>query len=165
MAKEEEATEAVDKPKSGKKKLFVIIALVALLVILVGGGAVAYMVLSAPAEEGEHVEEAHEEEHPPIYEKLETFTVNLSDQETYLQVEIHLLVAEPAVQEKLKQRMPEVRDGMIRLLSSKLPDELATQQGKDALADEIKKTINAILAIKEVDMGVKKVLFNSFIIQ
>lgn len=165
MAKEEEATEATEQPKGGKKKLIVIIVLVLLLVVVLGGGAVAYLVMSKPAEEGEHVEEKHEDEHPPIYEKLDTFTVNLADQETYLQVEIHLLVAEPPVQEKIKQRMPEVRDGMIRLLSSKLPDELATQPGKDALAEEVKKNINGILAIKEPDMGVKKVLFNSFIIQ
>lgn len=165
MAKEEAATEAVEQPKGGKKKLIIIIALVLLLVVLVGGGLVAYLVMSAPPQEGEQVEEQHEDEHPPIYEKLETFTVNLADQQTYLQVEIHLLVAEPPVQAKIKQRMPEVRDSMIRLLSSKLPDELATQAGKDALAEEVKKTINGVLSIKEPDMGVKKVLFNSFIIQ
>jgi flagellar FliL protein len=80
-------------------------------------------------------------------------------------VEIHLLVAEAPVQEKIKLRMPEVRDGLIRLLSSKLPDELATQPGKDALAEEVKKQINGVLAIQDADKGVKKVLFNAFIIQ
>jgi len=163
MAKEE-ATEEVEKPKGGAKKL-VIIVLALVLLVLVGGGAVAYLLLSSPPEEGAQVEAKHEDEHPPIYEKLETFTVNLADQETYLQVEIHLLVAELPVQEKIKMRMPEVRDSMIRLLSSKLPDELATQAGKDALADDVKKQINGILAIQEADKGVKKVLFNSFIIQ
>jgi flagellar protein FliL len=165
MAKEAATAEQVEPPKGGKKKLIIII-LIALLVVLAGGGAVAYLVLSAPAEEGAHEAEKHaEDEHPPIYEKLETFTVNLADQETYLQVEIHLLVAELPVQEKIKQRMPEVRDGLIRLLSGKMPEELATQPGKDALADEVRKNINAVLAIQEADKGVKKVLFNSFIIQ
>lgn len=164
MAKEEATAEQVEKPKGGKKKLIIIIV-VALLIVLLGGGAVAYLVLSAPAEEGAHGEEKHVEELPPIYEKLETFTVNLADRETYLQVEIHLLVAEQPVQEKVKQRMPEVRDGLIRLLSSKMPEDLATQPGKDALADEVKKNVNGVLAIQEADKGVKKVLFNSFIIQ
>jgi flagellar FliL protein len=141
---------------------------VALVVVLLGAGALAFFVLSKPAEgeEEAHKEAAHEEdEHPPIYEKLETFTVNLADREAYLQVEIHLLVASPEIQEKIKQRMPEVRNDIISLLSGKMPDELAIQAGKDTLAEDVKKKINGVLGVKEGDTGVKKVLFNSFIIQ
>jgi len=163
MAKQEETVEAADAPKGGKKKLIVILLIV--LVVLIGGGAAAFLMLTAPAKEGEHAEKVEAEEHPPIYEKLESFTVNLADQETYLQVEIHLLVSDPTVQEKMKLRMPEVRDSMIRLLSSKMPEELASQPGKDALGGEVQKQINALLGITAEGQGVKKVLFNAFIIQ
>ena len=165
MAKEEAPAEG-EAPKKKGKLLIIIIAVVAILVI--GGGVGAYFLLSKPAaEEGEkHDEEAHaEDEHPPIYERLETFTVNLADQESFLQTEIQLLVEDAKVQEKLKARMPEVRDAMIRLLSSKTTEELAEQDGKDKLAEEVRKQLNEVLGVKGKDKGVKKVLFAAFIIQ
>jgi flagellar FliL protein len=163
-AEEEKIEEVVEKPKGRSKKL-VIIILAVLLVVLIGGGGVVYLLLTKPASEGAQAQAKHEDDQPPIYEKLDTFTVNLADQQSYLQVEIQFQVSDPEIQEKIKQHMPEVRDALIRLLSSKLPADLATQQGKDSLADDIKKQANGILAVKEAGKGVKKVLFNSFIIQ
>lgn len=166
MAKEEET--AVEPPKGKGKKLLIIILAVVLLMVLAGGGAAVYLLTSKPAAEGAaHGEEAAAEEdaHPPVYEKLESFTVNLADGETYLQVEIHLQVADAKVQEKIKQHMPEVRDGIIRLLSSKNAEELAVLEGKDKLAADVQKQLNDILGAKKDSMGVKKVLFNAFIIQ
>ncbi len=146
--------------------MIIIIAAVAVLVI--GGGVAAWLLLSKPqAEEGEHAEEeAHaDEEHPPIYEKLETFTVNLADQESFLQTDVQLMLEDPAIQEKIKTRLPEVRDALIRLLSSKTAEELSQQEGKDKLAEEIKDQINELLELKKKETGVKKVLFGAFIIQ
>ncbi len=174
MAKEEPAAEAVAPKKKGKM-LIIILAVVAVLVI--GGGVGAYMLLSKPAAEktangeeaeGEEAAEGEEEDgdgHAPIYVKLEAFTVNLADQESYLQTEIQLLVADAKVGEKMNARLPEVRDAMIRLLSSKTAEELSQQEGKDKLAGEIQKQINDVLGIKGKLKGVKKVLFGAFIIQ
>jgi flagellar FliL protein len=114
-------------------------------------------------EEGQ--EAAQDDAHPPVYEKLDQFTVNLADQESYLQTEIQLLVADAKVQEKIKARMPEVRDAMIRLLSSKTAEELNQPDGKDKLAAEIQQQLNHLLGIKKPSKGVKKVLFGAFIIQ
>ena len=68
-------------------------------------------------------------------------------------------------QEKVKMHMPEVRDALLRLLSSKSPEELATTEGKDKLASEVQGSVNEILGVKKAAKGVKKVLFNAFIIQ
>lgn len=169
MAKEEAAApEGAAAPK--KKKTLLIIIIAVAVVLLVGGGTLAYLLMSPPAaekpaKEGEHAEEAHEEEHPPIYEKLETFTVNLADGETYLQVEISLKVADAEVQEKLKAHMPEVRDAMLRLLSSKSPEELSEVAGKDKLSDDIQKQMNQVIGMKQAKTGVQGVLFTAFIIQ
>lgn len=179
MAKEEAAPAAEAAPKKKKTLLIIIIAVVALL--LVGGGAAVYLLTSKPdaekhakadGEEAGHGDEgeggdAEEdgEEHPPIYEKLETFTVNLVDGETYLQVEISLKVADAKVQEKLKAHMPEVRDAMLRLLSSKSPEELAEADGKDKLAKEIQKQMNEVIGVKKAKKGVQGVLFTAFILQ
>lgn len=175
MAKVEAAAE-VEAPKKKGKMMIIILAVVGVLVI--GGGVGAYLLLSKPAVEkkaghgdeeaaadGEEEETGHGDERPPVYVKLEAFTVNLADQENMLQVEIQLLVADAKVGEKITSHLPEVRDAMIRLLSSKTSEELSQQEGKDKLAAEIQKQINEVLGIKKKSKGVKKVLFGAFITQ
>jgi len=160
---QDEALEQGPAPGKKKKLLFMIIGIVGLLVV--AGGGVAVWLWMAPADHKEQKAAVKEEEHAPIYEKLETFTVNLSDKESYLQVELALKLSDPEVQAKVKTYMPEVRDVLLRLLSSKSAEELTTQEGKDKLASEIQTQVNEILHIKGPGKGVKGVLFNSFIIQ
>lgn len=169
----EEAPEEVEVPKKKSKLLIIIVAVVGV-IVLAGGGIAAWLLTSAPdkSKKAEHGDEegADEEgeggdDHPPIYEKLEQFTVNLADQESYLQTEIQLMLADTKVQEKIKAHMPEVRDAMIRLLSSKTAEELNQPEGKDQLAEEVQQQINEVLGIKKQSKGVKKVLFGAFIIQ
>jgi flagellar protein FliL len=176
MAKEEAAVEGAAPKKKGKL-MIIIIAVVA--VVLIGGGVGAYLLLSKPAAEkhaaqdGEEAgledEESGEEEgeagEAPIYVKLETFTLNLADGESYLQTEMQLLVSDAKFNEKMNARIPEVRDALIRLLTSKTAEELSQPEGKDKLADEVQKQINSVLGIKGKGKGVKKVLFGAFIIQ
>lgn len=173
MAKEETPAEG-EAPQKKKGKLLLIILIVVGVIVLAGGGIAAWLLMTAPdkskqvgahGEEEGGEEEAHEDEHPPVYEKLEQFTVNLADQESYLQTEIQLMVADAKVQEKIKARMPEVRDAMIRLLSSKTAEELNQPDGKDKLAAEIQQQMNHLLGIKKESQGVKKVLFGALIIQ
>ena len=176
MAKDAAPPEG-EAPKKKGKLLIIIVAVLA--VVLIGGGAGAYLLLSKPASEkkakadhgdeeaaaDEEGDEGHgDDEHPPVYEKLETFTVNLADQESYLQTEVQLMVADTNVQAKIKARMPEVRDTLIRLLSSKTAEELAQPEGKAKLAADVQKAVNEVLGVKK-SKGVKKVLFAAFIIQ
>lgn len=157
--------ESAAPPAGNKKKLLIIILAAVLLVVLAAGGAAVLLLGGKP--KGEHAEEQVEEaeETAPVYERLETFTVNLADQESYLQTEISLKLADQKVQERLKQRMPEVRDVLLRVLSSKTAEELITPEGKAELAKEIRKEVNGVIDAKKVDQGVKDVLFTSFIIQ
>lgn len=172
MAKEPDPPEG-EAPKKKGKLLIIIIAIAA--VVLVGGGVGAYLLLKKPAAEKNadaHGEEdageeevAKGDEHPPIYDKLEQFTTRLSDGETYLQCEINLKVADTKVQEKIKTYMPEIRDMLLRLLSSKSVEEMSTVEGRDELAKEVQQNVNEILGIKKASKGVQKVLFPQFIIQ
>ena len=160
--------EALDQgvaPGKKKRLLFMLIGIVALLVL--AGGGVGVWLLMTPPDDAKHAEQTavKEEEGPPIYEKLDTFTVNLADREHYLQVEIALKLSDAKAQDKVKLYMPEVRDVLLRLLSSKTYEELATQEGKDKLASEIQSQVNDVLRIPEAGKGVKGVLFNSFIVQ
>jgi flagellar FliL protein len=165
MAKAKEpAPEVAEEPPKGKGKKKLIIILAAVLLFLVVGGGAAVLLLTKPAGKHANQQAAQEDNNPPIYEGLESFTVNLADGQSYLQVEIKLLVANTDIEGKLKERMPEVRNDILRLLSSKMPDELSTPEGKDKLAADIKADINGLLRVK-ADNGVKKVLFGAFLIQ
>ncbi len=161
---------AVEEPgeKKGGLKKIIIIALILLVVIALGvAGAIIWQARSSNAPAG-HAEQAAEEKHdekPPVYEKLEVFTVNLSGGGNYLQTEIALKVADVSVSEKIKARMPEIRNAIIELLSSKTQEELVTVQGKQKLADQIQAQVNGLLEAKKPAEGTSKVLFSTFIIQ
>lgn len=161
--KEPEVAEAAEEQPKGKskKKLFIILA--GVLVLLMAVGAAAVLLLTSPADK-HGTAAAEQDQGPPIYESLETFTVNLAGGDSYLQVEIKLMMANNDIDGKLKEHMPEVRNDILTLLSSKTPDELSTPEGKDKLAADIRNDINTLLKVGP-DKGVKKVLYGAFLIQ
>lgn len=158
MAKASPAANQEAPPK--KKGLMLII--VALVVLLAGGGGAAWFFMKGGDGKPEETKKA---DVPPVYERLEIFTVNLAGGDHYLQVEISLKIADPKVSEKLKLRMPEIRDAIIRLLTTKDPEELATGEGKEKLSEEVRTQVNKVIGVEKPDEGVLGVLFISFIIQ
>ncbi|MBS0356121.1 MAG: flagellar basal body-associated FliL family protein [Proteobacteria bacterium] len=181
-----EAAEGEAPAKSGKKKLIVIIAAVLILAIAGGG---AFMLLGkkkhADGEEGEE-EAAHEPpkvkvdpSHPPVFVPLEQFTVNLAPEEGehFLQATMVLRVSDAKIGDSLKLYMPELKHRIVMLLSSKKPSELATSEGKEQLADDVRDEANDVLGYApnpkkknkrnrpEDDGPVLAVLFNQFIVQ
>ncbi len=165
---EKQAEAEAPKKGGGMKKLILIIVAVVLLLVVVGGGAAVYLLTSKPAAE-KNAEDAEEEEvaekGPPIFERLDTFTVNLSGARTaYLRAEIQLQVSDVTVQNEIKTRTPEIRNEVIRILRSRTPEELGTVEGMDAVAAEIQAKVNEVLGAKK-NKGVRRVLFNDIIIQ
>ena len=183
-----EAAEGEAPAKGGKKKLIIII--VAVLILAIAGGA-AFMLMGKKkhAADGEDAEEepAHHEppkvkvdpSKPPVFVQLEQFTVNLSpdEGEHFLQSTMVLRVADAKVGDSLKLYMPELKHRILMMLSSKKPSELATIEGREALAEEIKEEANDVLGYApnpkkkgkrnrpEDDGPVLAVLFNQFIVQ
>lgn len=163
-----------EKPKKGKK-LLVIILIVVLLLALVAAGVVGMLLLkrgggaetvvpaaSAPAPVRVDLSR------PPTFVALDAFTVNLAPDEgtRFLQVVMALRVADARTGDNLKGFMPEIRHRINLLLSSKLPSEVATAAGREALAKEIADEVNAVLGVPPgADGPIQAVLFNSFIVQ
>lgn len=188
-SKEEKTSDAEDSaeeqpaPRKSKKKLIIFAVIGVVVLALAGGGA--FLLLGhkkAPAdEEGAAAEETHdveEKETPPVYLKLDTFTTNLAAEENtpagtggqYIQVVVELKVEDAPSGEKLKEYMPEIRNNILRLLSSKHSTELATTEGKDQLASEIRGSVNSVVSpsgkkSSKVSGPVIAVLFSSFVIQ
>lgn len=159
------AEEADAKPKKPK---LIILALVLLLLVGGGGGAAWYFLVGSKKGGDEH--KKVEKEKPPVFTSLEVFTVNLQSSDGsdhFLQLNVDLKVADPLVVEAIKSHMPEVRNGVLLLLSSKTVEDVATLEGKKKLSAEILQRVNEPLHLKEgeKDKGAQDVLFTAFVIQ
>lgn len=146
----EKENEGEAKPARSPKMLIIIVAAV----ILAGAGG--YFAMSKSGNEGVAAEEGessgsgeageghgnnkegdkHNAGH--VY-PLDSFIVNLSDpnRTRYLKVTIQLELEKPEAIEEVKSKIPQVRDALIILLSSKSMEEIATPAGKYQLRDEI----------------------------
>lgn len=191
MAKAPEKAEEGGAPKKkGKLGLIIVIALLVVLILAVVGVG-ALVLLKGGKDKPEDEAAAHEAApaaaqlqtpgtvdltKPPTFVPLEAFTVNLRRDEGdhYLQVVAVMRVADPTMETTLKAFMPEIRHRINLLLSSKLPSEIATIEGRQALALTITEQINEALGFKPMrdaagqpvpNGPVQSVLFTSFIIQ
>jgi len=161
-ATEEKVTEVTAKQPAGKKKL--IIALTSILLLGCGGGA-WYLLTGKHSAVGEAQAKSDKEKKQakrdvsPVFLPLDPFVVNLraptpqsSDQ--FLQTDITLRVAGLEVVEEIKRHMPEVRNRVLMILSTKTSQELSTPEGKAMLAESIRAEITAVVdpdAVKPVE--------------
>lgn len=170
MADEEKKGEA-DKPDKkeaakpqGKSKKMLFILAGAGILLLAGGGV--FFMMKKPSEE---TAAAVDEAAPPKSEKsggkaddpgggkaegkggvifdLDPFVVNLADtpEIRYLKLTIKLELAKPEYTVEVTNRMPQIRDSLLILFSSKEYAGIRTVEGKLELRDEILQRLNMIL--------------------
>jgi len=189
-------TEAADAPpqKKSKKKLIIIVAML----LLIGGGVAAYFLMKpshpenpGKADKANAVAEKVRPDVPSVYAQLGTFTANLAQEEgdRYLQVTIELKITNPDLVGKIKATNPEILHRINMLLQSKRPSELASFDGKQKLAEQIRGQVEYVLGLRKTapeitdseatpnadqaaptktsggKSGITDVLFTSFIIQ
>ncbi len=186
---------SADAPAPKKKgKLFLFLG-IGVLVLALGAVAAFMMLKKPPAEEGEDGEEVASEAHkpakkgekapPPVFVKLDAFTVRLQNEgaDSYLQTVPELRVLDAHIAEDIKAYMPEIRHKSLLVISAKQPTDVNNPAGVQKLSNELRATINGILSHgtskkkkkKEVegeisdeaepDDPVQAVLFTSFIVQ
>jgi len=162
----EVAVEEAPKPKS-KKKLIIILS--AVLVLAAGGGGAAWYFMHQKSDHPKEAKEAKEEVAPkePVFVKLETFTVNLNpeDGEKFLQVDITLNATSKEESEFLEQQMPQVRNRVLMLLTSKKASDISSMEGKKLLSQEIGTQINQPFTPGGKPPKISGVFFTSFVIQ
>ncbi|SFQ10493.1 flagellar FliL protein [Nitrosomonas cryotolerans] len=145
-----------------KKNLLPII-LIAIIAIGSGAGGAWYVIQNLDTT-GETTQ-SHKK--PVKFIDIETFTVNLQPEEDsqYLQVGLTVKTQETDVVNVIKKQMPEIRNRILLLLSSKKPTEILSIAGKQQLSaeitDEIRQTIDSEIMQEEI----LDVLFTSFVIQ
>lgn len=170
--KKAEAAAPEGAPKKKKGLLFIIIGLV---VVLVGGGAGAFVMMNkhdkkSQAAKGEkhaqgddeHAEEGdgHEEDadaeddkgkgKKPVFFSMEPFVVNLAgDSQHYLQVGLDLKLSKEEYTEKVKTVLPEIRNDVVMLLSSKQATEVISFEDKNYLRAQIRAAANKAIGVKD----------------
>jgi flagellar FliL protein len=105
---------------------------------------------------------------PPVFAPLEPFTVNLQHEDAaaqFLQVGLSLKLTDGNAVDAIKLRMPEIRNRILLLLSSKKASEISTLEGKQALSTALMEEIAQPLAGSVPAQAIESVLFTSFVIQ
>lgn len=199
--KKPEGGDAAPAKKKTKLLLFIIIGV--LFIVLAGAGAAFFLIKQksqAYDEEGdepvasERASRSRREnsDAPPVFVKLEPFTIKLQveEQEAYLQATPELRVIDQPVGDRIKQYMPEIRHKVLLLMSGKKASDLSTPLGVQKLSNEIRDNVNLIIDGPKIkfkgkgkqkeevaavpgepaeyadpDDSVQAVLFTSFIIQ
>ena len=118
---------------------------------------------SKPASEGEEAssessDDAETAAAPAIYYPLKpNFTVNydVNSRQRFLQAELTLMYRNEAVKKVFEDHMPEVRNGLVLLLSGQVFEELQTAEGKEKLRAAALKTIQDII-VKESARSAEK---------
>jgi flagellar protein FliL len=161
-------------------KLLIIVSLVAVL-FGVGGAFVAVKFLGGASKGAESSEEHKavaevkaeskneadgkhgQATSPGAMFDLDPFIVNLADtpEVRYLKLTLKLEVDSEAVAADLSVRIPQMRDAILVLLSSKDVNAVRTTQGKFQLRDEITQRINGLLK----KPGVRSAYFTEFVVQ
>lgn len=168
MAEKKEA--AVEKGKN-QKKLFLIIGAAVLTLLLLGGGFGAwYMLKEKPAPE-EKKDPAQQVPVPGLNQQaqigpmvnIEEFVVNIISGDTahYVKASITVELTSIEVQAEVEQRMPQMRDAILLLISSKTYEELQDLQGKKQLKAELTNKINSFLQMGKVT----SIYFTNFVVQ
>ncbi|PXW90721.1 flagellar FliL protein [Nitrosomonas sp. Nm84] len=162
MSKTIEAPSGTDGKKN--KKSLIIIILIAIIAIGAGAGGTWYAMKMLG--DGESEPEKPKEK-PTTFVDLDTFTVNLQPEENvqYLQVGLTAKTRETPVVAEIKKQMPEIRNRILMLLSSKKAADVAGIEGKQQLSQQIVDEIKRSLGPVELQEDVLEVLFTSFVIQ
>ena len=179
MAKDPEEKEGKEEKKDeGKARKggvvkWVVMGVVAAAALGIGGWFAWSSFMGGGAEHGEARAEGSEHEGKgksargaaAVGEMFEfqPFIVNLADEPgtRYLKLALQAEVPSPEVKEELSRRVPQVRDSIIILLTSKRYEAISTPLGKSQLRSEILARINQILTSGQV----KGVYFTEFVVQ
>lgn len=169
MAREDKK-EAEEGGKSGGG-LLPIINLVLLLLLLGVGGFNTWTLMqmdkpAAPAPltptADSIIPEADDaSEGPPVEMDLDDVTVNLADPNRYLKVKIKLSLRNEESRARIGEKLSEINDLLITLMSGKRFDDISTPLGKYELKEELVHRINKTVGGNPV----RKLYFTDFVSQ
>ncbi|SEN50169.1 flagellar basal body-associated protein FliL [Nitrosomonas marina] len=150
--------------KTSSKKGLIIMILVSVIAIGAGAGGTWFFM---QGQQDDEYEPARPKKIPTAFKELDLFTVNLQPEgrDQYLQLGLTVKIRATDVALEIDRQMPEIRNRILLLLTSKTANDLSTLIGKKQLGleltNEIKKAMDSELFREEI----LEVLFTSFVIQ
>jgi flagellar FliL protein len=158
------ATAAPPAKAKGKGKLLIILAIAFAVLAAGGGGAAWYFHQKAAATENKDDGDAKKKVNkPPVFNTLENFTVNLAGGDHFLQLGIVLQLKDEETAEKVKAYLPQIRNKVLLLLSSKTAEDLESPKGKEALIGQVLEAAREPL--NDEGENVQAVLLGSMLVQ
>jgi flagellar protein FliL len=159
----QEGVKDLPEAKPKKSKMRSIVGAAILLALLTGvifflapwilPGKSKEQVKAGPSEVGTH---GH------IYD-MEPFLVNLADpaQPRYLKIRVGLESSEAKANEEYGKKLPQLRDAILTVLSSKTFKDISDSEGKNKLKEEILSKVNPVLS----HFRMKRIYFTEFVVQ
>lgn len=162
--KGDEASKTEEAPK--RKKFPINLIIIAILgLCLIGGGVFVWKsgLFSKKTDEADIEAETENQELIGPILSLDTFIVNLIGDrgKNYLKAKIELELDSEKTTAEVNARLPQIRDSILTLLSSKSNEDINSLEGKYQLRAEILTTINQYLKTGKI----RNVYFTDFIVQ
>ena len=173
-----EIVEDSGEQTKSKKKLIIIVLLA--LVLLAGiGAAVWFFFLSGSDSEETTAKDVTE---LPLEEQVVTpaagvaMYLSLGDEfitsyatpggrQRYLQTELSVLARDQETLDTVAAQLPLIRNNLLDLLSQQDYDTLRTDEGREALANELTQAVQEVLLEAMGRPGIERVLYRSFVLQ
>jgi len=150
--------ETINTPKKSNKNLYLIIGII---VLALAGGVVAYL-LFAGGKDGTHEsKKENKQDVKTALIALDSFVLNLAEQGRFLKVTMQFELVDAANQQLVTDKMPQLRDAIITLMSSKSVESVSSPEGKLQLKDELLLRANQTMG-KEL---FKNLYFTEFVMQ
>lgn len=154
---------AVAEQKNGAKGI-IIMSLIAVIAIGAGAGGTWFFMQGQLEDE---YEPARPKKIPTAFKELDIFTVNLQPEERsqYLQLGLTVKIHDTEVANEIDHKMPEIRNRILLLLTSKTANDISTLVGKQLLSTELAEEIRKSMDSETFREEILDVLFTSFVIQ
>ena len=154
-----------EEPGPKRKKVPINLIIICILgLCLIGGGIYVWKsgLISPRSDNADINGEDPRQEIGPTY-SMETFIVNLvgGRGKNYLKAKVELELDSDKTISEINKRLPQIRDGILTMLSSKSNEDINTLEGKFQLRAEIISTLNQYLKTGKI----KNVYFTDFIVQ
>ncbi len=155
---------------SNKKKLFMIIGVVVLVLLIAGGVGAWFFLKEKPVSEDEKnpaqnvpVPALDQQSQIGPMVNIDEFVVNIisGDAAHYVKASLTVELTNEDVKLEVEQRMPQMRDAVLLLISNKTYEELQDLQGKKQLKAELSNKMNSFLITGKVI----SIYFTNFVVQ
>lgn len=163
-----EQPEKLDSSNKNKKRL-IIFAAGFIFLVMISIGILSFLniiSIGIPFPKKGHSSESEKKQEPVkigfLY-TMDPIIVNLADHDVprYLKIRIEIEGRTPKAEEEVDRRLPQIRDAIITILSSKTFKDIYDREGKVRLKKEIVQRANQLLGEDKI----KEVYFTEFVMQ